>query len=79
MVEPRKQVLTSAMVAISFLSAAPAWAKSAMEYSFVTPGTLETIAPVKPIEPAQYLGLAALRRFGGLGVNREPKSDLHRK
>jgi hypothetical protein len=78
MVEPRKQVLTSAMVAISFLSAAPAWAKSAMEYSFVTPGTLETITPVQPIEPERYPSLAALRRLGGLG-SREPKSDLHRK
>jgi hypothetical protein len=77
MVGPRKQVLT-AMVAIGFLSAAPAWAESAMEYSFVTPGTLETVTPVKPIEPARYPGLAALRRLGGLG-NRESKSDLHRK
>jgi hypothetical protein len=79
MVEPRKQVLTAATVAIGFLSAAPAWAESAMGYSFVTPGTLETVAPVQPIEPARYPGLAALRRLGGLGVNREPKSDLHRK
>jgi hypothetical protein len=79
MVEPRKQVLIAAMVAIGFLSAAPAWAESAMEYSFVTPGSLETIAPVKPIEPARYPGLATVRRLGGLGVNREPKSDLRQR